>query len=309
VSIAELHQPVALLSPEATARRRNLIRSRAEATLNARLRRAALVPALCTVALLIALTPLIALVAYTTERGIGALSVGFFTHNPVPFGVSGGGIANALVGTGIVLGLALCMALPVGLFVALFLVERRGVLAGVIRFVADVLSGIPSIAIGLFAYALIVVPTHHFSGISASFALAVLMLPIVVRANEEAMRSVERDLWEAGLALGARRSRVVRKIVLRGALGGIVTADLLAMARAVGETAPLLFTAIGSTLFTLSPAGPINLVPLVIYNDGTQPYPSFQQTAWGSAFVLLLFVFIVSLCARGLVGRLTKVAR
>ena len=148
-----------------------------------------------------------------------------------------------------------------GLAVALFLVDRRGKLAATIRFVADVMSGIPSIAIGIFAYALIVVPSGHYSGITGSFALAVLMLPIIVRADEVAMRTVPEDLWDAALALGARPSRVARSVVVRTALPGLVTGNLLAVARAAGETAPLLFTALGSSLFTTNPFQPMDAMP------------------------------------------------
>ena len=176
---------------------------------------------------------------------MAALSVAFFTHTPTPEGIPGGGISNAIVGSLIINGLALLIAMPVGLLVSLFLIERRGPIANAIRFGADVLSGLPSILIGLFAYSVIVVHTH-FSAYSASIALAVLMLPIMIRGDEEAMRTVPCELWEAGLALGARQSRVVRSVVVRGAIPGLVTANLLAFARAVGETAPLLFTAIGS---------------------------------------------------------------
>ncbi len=301
--------PPDLLSEEAIAARRETIRNISRATLGRRHLQGRVARVLCHLSLAVALVPLVALVAYTISRGAKALSTDFFTESPRPFGVPGGGIANALVGSGIIIGLALAMAVPVGMAVALFLIDRRGRLAGAIRFVADVMSGIPSIAIGTFAYALIVVPSGHFSAISASFALAVLMVPIIVRADEEAMRAVPDDLWEAGLALGARQSRVVRSVVVRTALPGIVTGNLLAIARAVGETAPLLFTALGSSLFSLSPAQPMNAVPLVIYTFGTAPESTQQTTAWGAAFVLLGFVLILSILARSAASYLTRHAR
>jgi phosphate transport system permease protein len=263
---------------------------------------------LCLVAVAISLAPLVALVGYTTSRGIHALSVGFFTQS-APAGSPGSGIANAIVGSLIIVGLGAVMAVPVGIVTALFLLERRGRIAGTVRFVADVLTGVPSIAIGIFAYAVLVEPFAHFSALAGSFALAVLMLPIIIRSSESAMRAVPRSEWEAGLALGVRRGRVVRSIVLRGALPGLVTGNLLAVARAVGETAPLLFTAIGSQLFNLSPAQPTAAIPLVIYGDGTSPFPLDQETAWGAAFVLLAFVLVLSIVARVVAGRLNRQAR
>jgi phosphate transport system permease protein len=298
-----------LLSAEATARRRQAIRAASTSTLARRRLAGKIVPGLCLVALLVSLAPLIVLVGYTVSRGVPALSVAFFTNTARPAGVPGGGIAGALAGTGVILGIALCMAIPVGLLAALFLVERQGALAGAVRFVADVLSGIPSIAIGVFAYAVFVVPLGHYAGVFGSCALAVLMLPIIIRANEEAMRTVPEDLWEAGLALGARRARVVRRVVLRGALGGIVTANLLALARAVGETAPLFFTVLGASAFNLSPLGPQNALPLEIFNDANQVSPDLQATAWGTALVLLAFVLVLSVLARFVAGRFTRLAR
>jgi phosphate transport system permease protein len=268
---------------------------------------------LCFVALGVALVPLIALLSYTISRGAHGLSIAFFTQLPTPPDVPGlppGGISNAIVGTLIIVGLAAAMAVPAGLAGALFLSERRGRLAGTVRFVADVMTGIPSIAIGVFAYALIVVPTHTYSGLSASFALAVLMLPIMIRANEVAMDAVPDDLKDAGLALGVRRSRVARSVVLRGALPGIVSGNLLALARAVGETAPLLFTALGGTvLMATNPLHPMAAMPLSIYTDASQPQESLQTTAWATALVLLMFIVVLSLIGRSIASYLNRHAR
>ena len=191
------------------------------------------------------------------------------------------------------------MAIPVGLLTSLFLYERRGRLAGAIRFGADLLTGVPSIVIGIFAYAVLVRPLHHFSNVAGSFALAVLMLPIMIRANEEAMRAVAVDLWEAGVALGAPRSRVARSVVLRGSLPGLVTGNLLAISRGVGETAPLLFTH-RRPEFRHDPA------------HLRRRHPALSRRpadGLATAFVLLVFVLILSGVARTVAWRLTRRAR
>jgi len=301
--------PAALLSPEAVERRRTVVRDASRATLRRRRALGTSTRLACYVALVIAFIPLVALIAYTVKRGVKGLSVSFFTQLPVPQGVPGGGVYNAIIGTLIIVGLAALVAIPVGLAVALFLVDRRGKLAASIRFVADVMSGIPSIAIGVFAYALIVVPSHHYSGITGSFALAVLMLPIIIRADEVAMRAVPEDLWDAALALGAHPSRVARSVVVRTSLPGIVTGNLLAVARAVGETAPLLFTALGSTLLETNPFQPMQAMPLTVYSDGTQADPHLQTVAWATALVLLAFVLLLSIVARTLASYVTRHAR
>jgi len=284
---------------QARERRRPIIQASARRSLGRRRRAGRFVQVLCVLAAAIGLAPLVALVYYTAERGLGGLSWSFLTQAPVPEGIPGGGISTAIVGTGEIVGLALVMAVPVGLMAALFLHERRGRLATAIRFGADLLTGVPSIVIGIFAYALLVRPLHHFSNLAAAFALAVLMLPIMIRADEEAMRTVAVDLWEAGVALGARRSRVARSVVLRGALPGLVTGNLLAVSRGVGETAPLLFTV----------AAPSFAMTMLIYTDGTQPFPAEQQTAWTTALLLLLFVLVLSGIARLVAWRLTRRAR
>jgi phosphate transport system permease protein len=298
-----------LLSPDAIARRRRTVRRAARSTLRRRRLGGNSIRLACYLALIIALIPLVALIAYTIERGVKGLSVALFTQVPVPEFTPGGGVSEAIVGTLIIVGLAAVVAIPVGLAIALFLADRRGKLAAGIRFVADVMSGIPSIAIGVFAYALIVVPSHHYSGITGSFALAVLMLPIIVRADELALRTVPEDLWDAALALGARPSRVARSVVLRGALPGVVTGNLLAVARAVGETAPLLFTALGSTLLSTNPFQPMDAMPLRILSDGTQADPHLQTVAWATALILMAFILVLSIVARAIASYATRHAR
>jgi phosphate transport system permease protein len=289
--------------------RRQLIQSSARSSLRRRRSIALTIRIVFGACMALTLVPLVFLIGYVTKRGVGAMSVAFFSHTPTPEGIPGGGISNAIAGSLIINGLALVIAMPIGLLVALYLIERRGPVANAIRFGADVLSGLPSILIGLFAYAVIVVRTHQFSAYSASVALAVLMLPIMIRGDEEAMRTVPNELWEAGLALGARPARVVRSVVVRGSIPGLVTANLLALARAVGETAPLLFTAIGSQLFSLSLGQPMNAIPIVIYQDGTTAFKDLQQDAWGAAFVLMVGVLVLSIIGRLFASRLTRKSR
>jgi phosphate transport system permease protein len=288
--------------------RRDLVRDTARRSLARRRLAGRVATSLCTVALCISLVPLVALIAYIISRGLPALSGGFLVHTPTPEGIPGNGIGNAIVGTLIIVGLAMAMAVPVGLAASLFVVERPGKLSGALRFAANVLTGAPSIAIGVFAYAVFVV-NFGYSGLAGSFALTVLMLPIMLRFNEEAMFTVPADLWEAGLALGSPRARVVRSVVLRSALPGIVTGNLLAMARAIGETAPLIFTIFGSQFFVFRPTSPMSAMPLTIYDNATQAYPDAQQTAWGTALVLMVLVIILSVVARVVAAHLNRKTR
>lgn len=255
--------------------------------------------ALCGLCLLVVAAPLVAMLGYTLFKGAGGLSWSFFFKPPAPLGLAGGGISTALAGTVKIMLLALVMAVPASLLGALFLFENKTRLAGALRTGTEVLSGVPSIVIGIFAYSAIVIPLHHPSMVAASVGVAVLMLPIMTRANEEAIRAVPSDLHEAGAALGARRSRVVRSIVLRTSLPGLVAGNLLAVARATGETAPLLFTL----------AAPTMAMTVLIFNDATQPYPSSQATAWATALVLLAGILVLSLVARGVAAHLTRKAR
>lgn len=257
-----------------------------------------------TLFVLVALVPLVALFGYTIYKGADVLSWSFFVR-PQKLVLSaqgpvlGGGISTAIAGTLKIMGLALAIAVPISMLGALFLYEANGRLAALLRSGTEVLAGVPAIVIGIFAYSAIVVPLHHPSLLAAAVAVAVLMLPIMTRANEEAIRSVPRDLSEAGAALGAGRSRVMRSVVLRSSLPGLVAGNLLATARACGETAPLLFTL----------AAPTMAMTLTIYNDATQGVGSMPATAWGTAFVLLAGILVLSLSARGVAAHLTRKAR
>jgi phosphate transport system permease protein len=288
--------PRAGIQPQVQKR---LVAERSASTLPRRRFAGRSVEVLCGVCVAISLAPVIGLLYYTIVKGAPILSLSFLTHPPRPVGVPGGGISTAITGSARIAGLALAMAVPVGVLAALFLYERPGRVAGAVRFSAAVLTGVPSIVIGIFAYAVIVHPLHHFSNVAASFALAALMVPIMVRANEEALRTVPVDLWEAGMALGSRRSRVARLVILRHALPGVLSGNLLALARGVGETAPLLFTA----------AAPTAAITLLIFSNVTQPFSPAQQAAWGTALILLTAVLLLSAATRLLSWALTRNTR
>jgi phosphate transport system permease protein len=297
---AQVSRPDDLVEdPGAGRHLKAVVRQRAARTLPARRLTGAFMEVLCGLAVLVGVAPLAALIYYTVVRGAGIVSWSFLTHSPTPPGVPGGGIGPAVTGSFKIVGLALFIAVPIALFAALFIFEKSGRLASGIRFAAEVMTGVPSIIVGIFAYAVLVRPLHHFSDLAASFAIAVLMVPIMIRANEEAMRTVPTDLWEAGVALGARRSRVARSVVLRSALPGLLSGNLLGAARGLGETAPLLFTV----------AAPTVAVTLLIYNDGTQAFQQAQRTAWGTAFVLLVAVLLISIATRVIAWVYTRHAR
>lgn len=261
----------------------------------------------CRICLVIALIPLAAVLAYVVIRGASAWNWAFFSHLPTPAGIPGGGIWNAIVGSLIIDAIAAAGAIPFGIAAGLFLAESDGRVAGVIRLAADVFSGVPSIVIAIFAYAVLVKTLGHFSAVAASFAIGTLMLPIIIRASETAIRGVPSELSQAGVALGARRISVARSIVLPTALPGLITGVLLAVARGAGETAPLLFTTIGSQYFVTSPFKPMAAIPLVIFQDGIQAYPDLVKLAWGSALFLVVTILVLSVGSRLLAARLRRV--
>lgn len=258
-----------------------------------------LMTALVWVAAALAVLPLLAILMHLIVGGAGALSFDFFTRVPAPAGVAGGGMANAIVGTLLLVGIASLIGLPVGLGAGLFLAERKETrLAEVVRFVADVLSGLPSIVLGIFAWELIVRPTGRFSALSGGVALGLLIVPLVTRATEEMVKLVPAALAESALALGFPRWRTAIVIVLRTAMPGIVTAALVAIARAAGETAPLLFTAFGNSYWSLDPTRPIAALPLQIFAYAQSPYDDWRAQAWAGALVLLLLITLMSVLAR-----------
>jgi phosphate transport system permease protein len=259
---------------------------------------------------LLALVPLGLVLLYTAFNGLPALEhVEFFTNVERPVGIPGAGVSHAIAGTLIMVGIASLMAIPAGVLGGVYLVEYgHGVWARWVRLSADVLAGAPSIAIGLFAYALVVAPFHHFSALSASVALAVLMLPIVVRTSEAAIALIPGGLREAGLALGLARWRVSLQLILPAAIPGVVTGALLAVARAAGETAPLLFTGFGNRFWNLDPTKPMSALPLIVFHDALTPYPALQQQAWGAALLLICVVLAINLASRLVLRRQISLA-
>jgi len=253
--------------------------------------------------------PLLLIFAFLLWQGASAVNADFFTHLPRPVGEVGGGMANAIVGTLILLALAAALGLPIGIFGGLYLAESRDRrLPWVARFLADVLNGVPSIVIGIFAYTVIVLPMRRFSAIAGGFALAVIMLPIVVRTSEELVRLVPASLHEAALALGIPQWKVLLRVVLPTARAGIITGVMVAIARVAGETAPLLFTAFGNRFWHQGLDQPIAALPLQIFAYAIAPYDDWHRQAWAGALVLIGLVFIVSFAARIVTsGRLTGV--
>jgi phosphate transport system permease protein len=259
---------------------------------------------LCSVAAFAAAGVLLLILSYIVARGASAISWGFFVHLPKPAGESGGGVKNAIVGSLIVVGLASAIAIPAGVAVGIFVSEYAGsTIASVVRFTADVLTGVPSIVVGIFIYGLVVVRMGHFSAFAGGCALAVIMVPIVARASEEMLKLVPQSQREAALALGITRWRTIISVVLPAARRGLTTGALLAVARASGETAPLLFTILGNQFMTTSLDKPIDALPLRIYQYASGPYPDQQAQAWAAAFVLVLVVFIINLLARLVLAR------
>ena len=266
------------------------------------------VSALVVACVMVAAIPTLVLLLFVLIRGIpGMLTPGFFTDVPHPIGFPGGGVFNAILGTLIIVGSASLLAVPFGTLVGIFLSEYgRNQLGDTVRFVSDVLTGLPSIAFGIFGYTVLVATLGHFSALSGSVALAVLMLPVVLRATESALLLVPQSLREAGLALGAPRWRVTLEIVVPAALGGIVTGALLAMARAAGETAPLLFTALGNDLLTTNPLRPMGALSLTVFRNALSPYRTLQDQAWAAALLLVILVATTNILARFYVRRIQR---
>jgi phosphate transport system permease protein len=250
-------------------------------------------------AAILATVPLLSVFWYVLSQGFPALTKEFFTALPAPVGEPGGGMANSLVGTLILLAIASTIGIPLGLATALYLSEYgRGKLAGVIRFSVDMLASIPSIIIGLFAYALVVVPLGRFSAMAGGVALGILMIPTVARSAEEILKLVPQHIREAGLALGLPRWKVILRIVLRGSFSGITTGIILAVARVSGETAPLLFTALNNRFWSVKLDQPISSLPVQIYTYATGPFEDWHRQAWAGALMLVMLVFVMNVLTR-----------
>jgi len=267
-----------------------------------------LVGALVVLCVMVAAIPVLVLFLFVIIKGMpGILTPGFFTQSPHPQGVPGGGVLNAIIGTLEIVGIGSLLAVPVGALIGIFLSEYgRNQLGDTVRFISDVLTGLPSIAFGIFGYTVVVLTTHHFSALAASIALAILMLPVILRATETALLLVPNALREAGLALGAPRWRVTLEIVVPAALGGIVTGALLAMARAAGETAPLLFTTAGNDILQTNPLQPMGALALTVFRNALVPYPNLQDQAWAAALLLVILVAATNILARVYVRRIQR---
>ncbi|MBU0629433.1 MAG: phosphate ABC transporter permease PstA [Candidatus Margulisbacteria bacterium] len=243
--------------------------------------------------------PLIAVISYVFFKGIGAFSFDFFTQLPMPVGDPGGGMANAIVGTFILVGLACLVGLPIGIFGGIWLAQygsgKRGFF---IRYSADVLSSLPSIVIGIFAYVLIVATMKRFSAIAGGFALGIIMIPVVTRTTEEMVKMVPRTLYEAGLALGLPEWKVALRIVFRTAWNGIFTGVILAVARIMGETAPLIFTAFNTMYWNLQIDQPMASMTVQIYNYAISPFDEWHAKAWAGSLTIILIVFLITVVVR-----------
>lgn len=259
--------------------------------------------ALAGAAVLIAMAPLVSVLVYVGLQGASALDWGFFTRLPAPVGDPDGGMANAIAGTFVLIALASCVGLPVGILGGLFLSELGdGPLGWWLRFTTDVLNGVPSIVIGVFVYALVVVHMKHFSALAGGLALGLMMIPLVMRTTEELVRLVPASLREASLALGIPWWTTTLRVVLRAATAGVITGVMLAVARIAGETAPLLFTAFNNQFWARSLNQPISSLTVQLYNYAIAPYDTWHRQAWAAALVLMTITLLLNIFAR-LFGR------
>ena len=241
--------------------------------------------------LVIVLAPLAAIFGYLIYRGLGALDLAFFLETPKPVGEQGGGMANAIVGSGIILGIASLLGVPLGIGAGIYLAEYgRGRFGDVIRFMADILNGVPSIVIGLVAYSLVVLRQKHFSALAGGVALGIMMIPTVTRATEEMLLMVPQSVREAALGLGIPQWRSTLSVTLRTATSGVITGVMLAFARVAGETAPLLFTAFGNHFWNLRVDQPMAALPLQIFVYAISPFDDWHRKAWAGALVLIVLI-------------------
>ena len=262
----------------------------------------------CALAVVVALIPLAFILFFVVRQGIQSLSLGFFINTPKPVGEPGGGMANAIVGTLILTGLAAVMAIPIGIISGVYLSEYKGSrFASAVRFAADTLNGVPSIVIGVFAYGVAVLPLGHFSALAGGIALGIMMIPIITRTTEELLLLVPNALREGALALGATRAKAVFSVIVPAALPGIITGVVLALARVAGETAPLLFTSFNNAFFSTSLTQPISSITVQVFTYAISPYEDWHRQAWAGALVLVTIVLICSVAARVATARVARI--
>jgi phosphate transport system permease protein len=255
-------------------------------------------------AAVVVLAPLAAIFGYLVVRGIGALDWNFLTHTPRPIGEPGGGMANAIVGSLMLLGLGSLFGVPLGIGAGVYMAEfSQGRYANFVRFTADVLNGVPSIVVGIAVYALVVLPQHHFSAFSGGVALGVMMIPTIARTTEEMLRMVPHTIREAALGLGISQWRTTLQVTLRSASKGVITGVMLAFARVAGETAPLLFTAFGNQFWSFDPNQPTAALPLQIFAYAISPFEEWHRQAWAGALILILMIVLSVTAVRIVVSR------
>lgn len=259
---------------------------------------------------LITVAALIAILAYLAWQGWRYLSWSFLTHLPVPVGVSGGGMGNAIIGTGKLLLVAVVTGVPIGLIAGIYLAQFGGrTISFLVRYAADLLNGVPSIVTGIFIYLAVVVPMRHFSALAGGLALGVILIPIVVRSTEEFMRAVPNVLLDGALALGVSKWKGVATVVVPAAFRGIATGILLSIARVAGETAPLLFTSFNNQYWAHGWREPVASLPVMIYTYAISPYKTWQQQAWAAGFVLLVLVLLVNMGSHAILSRRRSIQR
>jgi phosphate transport system permease protein len=255
-------------------------------------------------AALLVLAPLAAILGYLVYKGVGALSWDFLTHTPRPVGEPGGGMANAIVGSSVVLGIGSIMGVPLGIGAGLYMSEfGGGRYTNLVRFTADVLNGIPSIVVGIAVYALVVLPQQHFSAFSGGVALGIMMIPTIARTTEEMLRMVPNTIREAALGLGIPQWRATLQVTLRTASKGVITGVMLAFARVAGETAPLLFTAFGNQFWNLNPNQPTAALPLQIFAYAISPFDEWHRQAWAGALILIILIVVAVTAVRLVTSR------
>jgi phosphate transport system permease protein len=248
--------------------------------------------------------PLLFILFHIFKNGISVINWQFLTNLPKPVGENGGGISNAIVGTGMLLSVSCVLAIPLGICAGIYLSEhKQGRLSYLVRLCVEILQGIPSIVIGIIAYVWIVMPLRTFSAVSGGIALAIMMLPVIVRSAEETLKLIPDSLKEASLSLGVPYYKTILKVVLPAGLSGVVSGVILSIARVAGETAPLLFTAFGNPFMNLNLLKPVNSLPLLVFNYAASPYPEWHAIAWGASLVLGVFVLLLNAFAKVMIKK------